>query len=168
MAIRASYHCVPDSIPIFLYLDNAGGHGTREIVDAYIRMLKDEYNVICIHQRPCSPEMNMLDLGVWMAIQSVVEKMHFCQRTEVEALFRTVTQSWKDFESIKLENVYHRIIMVLDLIIDDGGGNRLVESKRGKLFRAPRTVIETESSDNEFSSEVENDENADDSDDELN
>ncbi len=79
-----------------------------------------------------------------------------------------MTQSWKDFESIKLENVYHRIIMVLDLIIDDGGGNRLVESKRGKLFRAPRTAIETESSDNEFSSEVENDENADDSDDELN
>ena len=27
--------------------------------------------------------------------------------------------------------------MVLDLIIDDEGGNRLVESKRGKLYRAP-------------------------------
>ena len=26
--------------------------------------------------------------------------------------------------------------MVLDLIIDDEGGNRLVESKRGKLYRA--------------------------------
>ena len=27
--------------------------------------------------------------------------------------------------------------MVLDLIIEDNGGNRKVETKRGKLFRAP-------------------------------
>ena len=27
--------------------------------------------------------------------------------------------------------------LVLDLIIDDDSGNRLVKSKRGKLFRAP-------------------------------
>ena len=32
--------------------------------------------------------------------------------------------------------------MVLDLIIDDDEGNRLVETKRGKLFRAPLEVEE--------------------------
>ena len=50
-AIRAAYHwadCI--ETPIFLYLDNAGGHGTKEVVDAYINMLKDYYNIICVHQ----------------------------------------------------------------------------------------------------------------------
>ena len=32
--------------------------------------------------------------------------------------------------------------MVLDLIIDDDGGNRLVETKRGKLYRAPSVEVE--------------------------
>lgn len=34
--------------------------------------------------------------------------------------------------------------MVLDLIIDDNGGNALVETKRGKLYRDPPETIENE------------------------
>jgi len=63
-AIRAAYHWVSIDTPIFLYLDNAGGHGTKEVVDAYVKALKDDYNVECVHQRPRSPATNMLDLGV--------------------------------------------------------------------------------------------------------
>ena len=40
------------------------------------QMLEKDWNVICIHKRPHSPATNMLDLGVWMALQSVVEKLH--------------------------------------------------------------------------------------------
>ena len=40
-------------------------------------------------------------------------------------------------EEIKSENVYERWKLVLDLIIEDNGGDRLIESKRGKLFREP-------------------------------
>ena len=82
-----------------------------------------KFNVICVHQRPRSPATNMLDLGVWMALQSVVEKMHFRQRREIGALCRTVEESWAKLESIKLENVYTRWLKVLDLIIEDEGGN---------------------------------------------
>ena len=66
--IREAYHWVPDDVPIFLYLDNAGGHGTQEVVDKYVRDLKRVHNVICVHQRPCSPATIMLDLCAWMAI----------------------------------------------------------------------------------------------------
>ena len=65
-AIREAYHWVLPQIPIFLYLDNAGGHGTQEVVDAYIKALEVDNNVMCVHQRPCSPATNILDLGVWM------------------------------------------------------------------------------------------------------
>ena len=124
-------------VPIFLYLDNAGGHGTDDCVAEYVKTLKDDWNVICVHQRPRSPATNMLDLGIWMAIQSVVEKLHFGCMKENNALARTVDKAWEELEPVKLTNVFNRWKLVLDLIIDDEGGNRKVESKRGKLFRAP-------------------------------
>ena len=68
--IRDAYHWVPTDHPIFLFLDNAGGHGTQDVVDAYVKGPQDDFNVICIHQRPPSLATNMLDLGVWMAFQT--------------------------------------------------------------------------------------------------
>ena len=58
---------MPRDEEIYLYLDNAGGHGTKEAVETYVTNLERDHNVICVHQRPCSPGSNMLDLGVWMA-----------------------------------------------------------------------------------------------------
>ena len=75
--IRQKYHWVSLDIPVFLFLDNAGGHGTDEVVARYVADLKREFNVICVHQRSRSLATTMLDLGVWMALQSVVEKLHF-------------------------------------------------------------------------------------------
>ena len=141
-AIREQYHWVPFSIPIFLYLDNAGGHGTKAVIDQYVKALKDDFNVILVHQRPRSPATNMLDLGVWMALQNVVEKLHFRKRMEAKALCNTVEEAWKQLDSIKLQNVYNRWKMVLDLIIEDNGGDRLIEAKRGKLYRAPSPEME--------------------------
>ena len=48
-AIREAYHWVSRDHPIFLYLDNAGGHGTQEIVDKYVWYLADNFNVVCVH-----------------------------------------------------------------------------------------------------------------------
>ena len=143
-AIRGKYRAigVADRVPIFLFLDNAGGHSTDKVVTAYVKMLRDEYNVICIHQRPRSPATNMLDLGVWMALQSVVEKMHHSKRQELKALCNTVMKAWDELDSVKLNNVYERWKMVLDLIMKDDGGDKFVESNRGKLFRAPSREAE--------------------------
>ena len=81
-AIREEYGKIGVSInvQIFLCVDNAGGHQTNKVEDQYKRMLKEDYNVICIHQHPRSTATTMLNLGVWMAFQSVVEKMHHNQR----------------------------------------------------------------------------------------
>ena len=60
----------------------------------------------------------------------------------MNALLRTVDRAWEDLDSVKLANVWNRRRLVLDLIIDDGGDNRLVKSKRGKLFCAPSEEAE--------------------------
>ena len=108
----------------------------------YVSLLKRDYNVICVHQRPRSPATNMLDLGVWMATQSVVEKLHFRNRTHVESLWRTCETAWEELETAKISNVYGRWNKVLDLIIEDEGGDRLVEARRGKLFSVPSEISE--------------------------
>ena len=76
--------------------------------------------------------------------------MHHRKRTEKAALCRTVESAWKDFQPIKLTNVYRRWKLVLDLIIEDNGGDALVESRRKKLYREPSEEAE----------DLNNDENA--------
>ena len=141
-AIRAAYHWVPKNDPIFLLLDNAGGHGTNQVVDDYVKMLKKEFNIECIHQCPRSPCTNMLDLGAWMALQNVVQKLHFKQRSQPDALARTLMRAWDELDPQKLINIDRRWLMVLYLIIEDKGGDRLVEKRRGKLYSEPPADVE--------------------------
>jgi hypothetical protein len=59
-----------------------------------------------------------------------------------DALAKSVEEAWNGYLSQEaLSNVYKRLIVVLVCIVDDNGGNRLVESKRGKLFR-DATIID--------------------------
>ena len=76
----------------------------------------------------------MLDLGVWMALQNIVEKLHVCKRMETKALCSTVVDAWEKLESIELLNVYNCWLMLLDLIVNEIGGKILVETKKGKLY----------------------------------
>ena len=47
------------------------------------------------------------------------------------------------FEPAKLTNIWNRSLEnALDLIIGDKGGNRLIGSKQGKLYRAPPEKVE--------------------------
>ena len=73
-AMRESYHWIDINVVIYLVMDNAGGHGTDNAIIEYTRLLKDTYNITIIHQIPRSPYTNALDLGIWAALQSNVEK----------------------------------------------------------------------------------------------
>jgi hypothetical protein len=46
--------------PIYLVMDNAGGHGTQEAIEEYTRRPLVEFNVVIIWQLACSPEVNAL------------------------------------------------------------------------------------------------------------
>ena len=75
-AIRKSFHWVEKKVPIYLIIANAGGHGTNDAKERYVKILKDYYNIVIKWQVPNSPELNILDLGVWMSVQSKVEEIH--------------------------------------------------------------------------------------------
>ena len=77
-----------------------------------------------------------------MALQNVVEKLHFRKCLEAKVLCNTVEDAWKQLDSINLQNVYNRWKMVLKFIIEDSGGDRLIEANRGKLYHAPLLEME--------------------------
>ena len=128
-------------------MDNAGGHGTNDAKQEYTRLLKS-FNVEIIWQIPRSCETNMLDLGVWMSIQSSVEKTHRGRRCQADALAKSVEDSWNNYLSPQaFANVFNRLRVVLTCIIDGKGGNDKVEEKRGILHREATIIDLTEEED---------------------
>ena len=147
-AMRDTYHWIPITEKLYLVMDNAGGHGTSDAKDIYVNAMK-EYNVEIIWQVPRSPETNMLDLGVWMSIQSAVTRVHHNRRSHVDALATSIEDAWTGYLSEKaFHNVHRRLKVVLQSIVKDEGGNELVEEHRGKLFR-DATIIDLTSVDDE-------------------
>ena len=65
-------------------------------------------NVVCVHQHPRSPTTNMLDLGVWMALKNVAERIHFNRREKLDALLHTTENMWGELKSMKLTNVWNQ------------------------------------------------------------
>mmetsp|Transcript_17684 Transcript_17684/g.27078 ORF Transcript_17684/g.27078 Transcript_17684/m.27078 type:complete len:83 (+) Transcript_17684:983-1231(+) len=51
-AIRSKMNFVPPHVPIRLFLDNAGGHGTIDAIAAYRQDLERSHNVLLSHQPP--------------------------------------------------------------------------------------------------------------------
>ena len=135
---------VPDNELVYLVMDNAGGHGTDDAIDEYTRTLRDEHNIEIIHQAARSPETNALDLGLWMSIQSSVEKKQFTKTTASDVLAATVQEAWRDLPAATIRKVFERIPKVLDIIIDDQGRNDRVETRRGERVVIPGEGIQEE------------------------
>jgi hypothetical protein len=87
----------PQDETIYLVMDNAGGHGTEEATGEYTVCLQDDYHVEIIFQAAQSPEVNALDFGLWMSIQSWVQKQQFQfhKMTIADALTVSVKEAWQ-------------------------------------------------------------------------
>ena len=120
--IREKMHWIDADKPIFLVMDNAGGHGTKDAIEAYVDGLKEEHNVVVVWQIPRSPETNLLDLGVWNSLQAWVDKEHCGTKQHVNVLAQTVDQAWNTYCTQEVfEKVYLRREKVLKLIIAGNG-----------------------------------------------
>ena len=138
-AIRSSFHWVAPEVEVTLVMDNAGGHGTNVFKDEFVAYLKTHHNVQVEWQVGQSPETNLLDLGIWMSFQSLVERMHQFLVIKPDVLDKTVCKAWMVFNGFdKFARVDKRWKEVLALIIEDKGGNDKVEQCRNKLSKLER------------------------------
>ncbi len=60
----------------------------------YTKRLRDDFNIVIIQQSACSPEVNALDLGIWMSVQTTVERSHLNRRRDTDGLGATVKEAW--------------------------------------------------------------------------
>jgi hypothetical protein len=105
-------------------MDNAGGHGSNKAKDGYENRLIEKFNGEIVWQVPNLLEMNMLDLGAWMCIQSYVEYSHRTKTIKHNALSRSVKKALKLFNGDKkLMNISNCWKKVLKLIIAGNGSN---------------------------------------------
>jgi len=111
------------------------GHTEMAKRDEYTNKLLEDNNIQIIQQSPCSPEVNALDLGVWMSVQSHVEKIHRTRTRDPDALAATVHNAWDQLPPSTITKIFNRIPKVLQIILDTNGDNDLVETRRG-IIRA--------------------------------
>jgi hypothetical protein len=143
-SIRSALHWVDSDDPIYLFIDNAGGHGTDEAKGEYESTLLKKYRIIVVWQVPNSPETNLLDLGFWATQQAIVERLHRLCRMDPDGLSRTVRDAFLLVEAVTISKIFKRWELVLQLIMNGKGSNELVESKRGltkSLLTANELVV---------------------------
>ena len=87
-------------------MDNAGGHGTQEVREEYTRRLRDEFNVQIIQQSARSPEVNALDLGIWMSVQSHVERRHRERTRDPDGLAVSMLEAWENLTVNTIQRVF--------------------------------------------------------------
>ena len=94
--------------------------------------MREDYNIIIIQQSARSPEVNALDLGIWMSVQSHVEHRHRERRRDPDGLAETVKEAWEHLPEDTIQKVFNRIPIVLEQIVNCGGDNINVEERRGR------------------------------------
>ncbi len=137
--MRQKLHWIPPEESVYLVMDNAGGHGTQEAIEEYPRRLLEEFNIIVLRQSARSPEVNALDLGIWMSVQSHVKSRHRDRCRDPDSLAISVEETWNNLPIETVQRVFNRIPIVLELIVACGGDNVNVEERRGrrKIAAAP-------------------------------
>lgn len=160
--IRNKFAWVSPIEEIDLVMDNAGGHGTKEVKAAYVTMLKQRHNIRVVWQTPQSPEMNLLDLGIWCSLQSMVELEHRKKcKSNRNALARTIEDVWTRFPASKFESVHQRWKKVLKIVCNTKGDNVKSDAFRGKTEVPEVNLDELQASlasvDNESDFEVDSD-----------
>ncbi len=96
--------------------------------------MQRDYNIIIIFQSACSPDVNALDVGIWMSVQSSVEHKHRNRRRDPDALAETVREAWDNLPMETIANVFERLLVNLQLIVKREGDNDGVEGRRGRRY----------------------------------
>lgn len=129
-AIRKAYKWVPKEEEIYCQLDNAGGHGSKEVIEKYVKMMKEKFNIILEFQSPSSPDFNALDRGVWMCSQAETAKLSRNLRRDFKSLHECVMRAWNGMSSTSITNICNSVVTACEESLKCGGGNERSERRR--------------------------------------
>ncbi|KAH0641978.1 hypothetical protein KY290_033580 [Solanum tuberosum] len=119
-AIRSKWPASDSNIPIFKKQDNARPHigvNDLEFVEA---TQKDGFDIRLCFQPPNSPDLNLLDLGFFRAIQSLQYQK---APSNVDELVEVVERSFDEMKVEQLNHVFLTLQSCMIEVMKDNGGN---------------------------------------------
>lgn len=134
-AIRAKWPRRPASsqdtgpIKVFVQQDNARPHPAVDDPDLIADGYKGGFEIRMVCQPPNSPDMNVLDLGFFRAIQSL---QHRDAPRNIDQLIDAVVKSFNNMERYKLNNVFLSLQHCMIEVLKSGGDNKYKLPHTGK------------------------------------
>ena len=120
---------------IIIQQDNAKPHGrvVRDMMEH--EGSKDGFKITLVNQPPNSPDLNVLDLGFFNAIQSL--QMRETMKS-IDDLIEAVERSFEGLSHTTLDNSFRTLQSVMECILKDGGNNTydLPHKSKAKLEKA--------------------------------
>ncbi|KAH0678103.1 hypothetical protein KY284_019188 [Solanum tuberosum] len=119
-AIRSKWPASDSNILIFIQQDNARPHigvNDLEFVEA---AKKDGFDIRLCFQPPNSPDLNVLDLGFFRAIQSLQYQK---APSNVDELVKAVERSFDEMKVEQLNHVFLTLQSCMIEVMKDNGGN---------------------------------------------
>lgn len=121
-AIKAKWPISADQT-IYIQQDNATPHLNVGDAEFQREATADGFNIILMAQPPNSPDLNVLDLGFFRAIQSI---QHQQMPRDIDQLVSAVKYSFHIFEPKLLNFVFLTYMYVMREIFKVGGGNNYI------------------------------------------
>jgi len=151
-AIRTAFDeiCTAQGLPlnheVRLQIDGAGGHGGDAIKEMQV-MMKRDFNINLVVQPPNSPESNVLDLGIWRAIQARVDTLGMGHRRDPEVLANTVVDAWNRYDEYFSGDagflaVWEKLKDIAEVTLEAKGDNVHDEGRNAGARKRARAVFD--------------------------
>ena len=128
-AIREKFPSVSKDHKIRIQQDNARPHAKSGDMTINAAGKEDGWDISLTCQPPNSPDLNVLDLGYFKAIQSIQHQM--CPAT-VDELIQCVRDAYWQQPIETTENVFLSLQKVMECIMVEKGGNKYTLPHIGK------------------------------------
>jgi hypothetical protein len=115
---------------IEVQMDSAGGHKIKSSVNelnAYCQSKSKFKKISFVTQPTRSPDLNVLDLGIWNSLQSGVPTIKYDKAAEdpmSERIIEKVERMWDNYDgSTKLAKIFRTLILIYNAVIKAEGRN---------------------------------------------
>ncbi|XP_059295716.1 uncharacterized protein LOC132049075 [Lycium ferocissimum] len=119
-AIQSKWPLSDSNSPIFIQQDNARPHLSVDDFEFNEAAQQDEFDIRLCFQLANSPDLNVLDLGFFRAIQSL---QHTMAPTNIDELISAVEKSFNEMEVERLNHVFLTLQSCMVEVMKDKGGN---------------------------------------------
>lgn len=151
-AIKAKWPNNSGPKVIYIQQDNARTHVTHDDEEWQQVYQQEDFTFILVQQPPNSPDLNVLDLGFFRSIESL---MHKKMPENVDKMIEAVNDAFEELKPETLDDVWLSLQYVMNEVLKNKGGNdfdlphtnkRRVVQQEGRMnvrVKAPNwTVIE--------------------------